>query len=330
MNLKQTLTQKIKSKMRELDTSPKKFLGQHFLINSSVVEKIISAVEILNPALIMEVGPGLGTLTEHFIPLGRPLYVVELDSVFCRYWRRKKKICVLEGDILKLSWFSYLLPDSVLVGNLPYQIASRLMIQCCLKSDNLKAMALMFQKEVAQRIVARPCSKSYGLLSVLSQCFWEVNFLVEAAVSDFYPRPKVAGQVLIFRRKKCSVQSPAAFLAFVKFCFSQRRKKLLSRLTKIKKQMKPLNSSQFGEGDSIKKTAQRIFKGDRDSCFSELLLVFSPSRWIDIFNEINISPSTRPEELSPEQFVFLFTRLEAVFVLEKANRKSINFTTKGS
>ena len=259
----------IKSKMEELGLSPKKFLGQHFLINSLVIKKTVEAVEALNPSLIIEVGPGLGALTDEFILLKCPLFLVEQDSVLCEYWR-KKEVPILEGDVLKVNWSLQLQARSVLTGNLPYQIASRLVIQCCPGPVELKAMVLMFQKEVAERIRAKPCSKSYGLLSVLAQCFWSISFLTEASLSDFYPRPKVAGQVLVFHKKPYSIKDSIAFLLFVKLCFSQRRKILLNRLKK-----------------------QEKIKDDI----------------VGIFDKMNLSPLVRAEELSPEQFVFLFKQI---------------------
>ena len=256
--------------MEELGLSPKKNLGQHFLINSFVIDEIITAVTNLDPFLIIEVGPGLGALTNQFILLKKPLLLLEKDPALCEYWR-KKKISVLEGDVLKVNWPFKLKDKTVLTGNLPYQIASRLMVECCPAPAKLEAMVLMFQKEVAERIYAKPCSKSYGVLSVLSQCFWKVSFLTEALPEDFYPRPKVAGQVLVFLKKKHSVSHPIAFLSFVKLCFSQRRKILLSHLRK-----------------------QEKIKDDI----------------VNVFNKMHLSPLTRAEELSPEQFVSLFKKLK--------------------
>ncbi len=268
MNGKQTQVQIIKDKIKKLEFFPKKFLGQHFLINPQTIQRIISEVKSLESSLIMEIGPGLGALTDELILLEPPLYVVERDSTLCRYWKGRD-VRVLEGDVLKLNWEFQLLPNSVLVGNLPYQVASRLMVKCCPGSDKLKAMVLMFQKEVAKRILAKPRSKDYGILSVLSQCFWVVNAVAEVSVSDFYPRPQVAGQVLVFHKKKVYLHNADAFLSFVKLCFSQRRKLLLSRL---KKEIE-----------------------NRDI--------------VDIFNQVDISPSARAEGLSPQQFISLFNRV---------------------
>ena len=224
-------TQWIKEKMREMNFFPKKFLGQNFLVNPVIIGEIVSTVKSLDPTLIVEIGPGLGALTDPLVLLQKPLLLIEQDLVLCDYWK-KKKIQVLEGDVLKIMWTSALVKDCVLVGNLSYQIASRFMVKCCSGLSDVKSMVFMFQKEVAQRIISPPFSKNYGILSVLSQCFWEVSLITEASTSDFYPRPKVAGQVLLFRKKECSIPNPVAFLHFIKFCFAQRRKVLLSRLKK--------------------------------------------------------------------------------------------------
>ena len=285
----------IKDKMKEIGFYPKKSLSQNFLINPFIIQKIVTTVEGLKPSLIMEVGPGLGALTNHLISLPPPLYVIEKDTLLCQYWR-KKGINIWEGDVLKpkgfiyqnrklssssnieeVSWSSLLLPGSVLIGNLPYHIASRLMVQCCPGPDKIKSLVFMFQKEVAQRILASPGSKNYGLLSVLSQCFWKGHFLIEASISDFYPRPKVAGQVLVFHKKNQIIPHSKDFLAFVKLCFSHRRKFLLNQLKTIKEK----------------------------------------SHIIDIFDKMNLPSSTRAEELFPNQFISLFNKIITGTAIEK-------------
>ena len=263
--MKPDLHETIKNQIQDMGFAPKKFLGQNFLINPGIVQKIVLTIKALDPSLIVEVGPGLGALTKELVLLKKPFYAVEVDALLCQYWK-KKQISILEGDILRVDWAKGLKDGAVLAGNLPYQTAARLVVQCCPGPKKLKGMALMLQKEVAQKVLAQPRTKGYGLLSVLSQCFWEVDFLLEAGVSDFYPRPKVAGRVLIFRRKKSSISDPKGFLSFVKLCFSQRRKKLLSRLQRTK------------GGESF----------------------------IEIFTKTRTPSSARAEELSPARFAVLF------------------------
>lgn len=275
--------QTIKQKLAELNFHPKKILGQHFLINSQKVGLIISTVKKLNPSFIMEIGPGLGVLTEPLLKLkDYPSFcAVELDTRLCEYWK-SRKVKILEGDVLKISWQKHLLPDSILVGNLPYQVASRLMIQCCPGPDNLQNMILMFQKEVAQRIRAHSHCKAYGLLSVLAHCYWDIQLLTEAGIKDFYPSPKVAGQVLLFKRKKHHIPQPDHFLTFIKYCFTQRRKFLINQLKEITKTNLPLKDQ----------------------------IISDPKEYLlALFNELNLSPKLRAEQLTPSQFITLYQEL---------------------
>ncbi len=259
----------IKNQIRSLNFVPKKFLGQHFLINKKVIQKIVQSAHALNPKLIIEIGPGLGALTNPLKSLQIPMKVIEQDSLLCRYW--KDKVEVISGDVLKISWISFLKPNSLLIGNLPYQTASRLLVECSQGIKNLKTMILMFQKEVAQRICATHGSKQYGLLSVLSQCVWKIKKLITATPKDFYPRPLVAGQVLLFQTKMDDQQkiNLPEFTRFVKISFAQRRKLLINRL-------------QTQTGYSLKK----------------------------VFHQMHLPLSVRAEELSPKQFVGLFCEIK--------------------
>ena len=267
--------QNIKNKIKELGFFPKKNLGQHFLISQKISQKIIQAVQDLRPSMIMEIGPGWGALTEGLIQLKKPLSVVETDPKLAQYWR-DKQVFVVEGSALKIPYEKHLRVESLLVSNLPYQISSRLLITLCPGPATLKAMVLMFQKEVAQRILSAPHSKSYGILSVLAQSFWKPHVLLEAGVSDFYPRPTVAGRVLVFQKKAQNISHTKRFLDFVKLCFSHRRKFLSHQLNTI--------------------TSKKNIKS--------------------IFLEMNIAPSTRAEALSPQQFQQLFHVLEKRKVMD--------------
>jgi 16S rRNA (adenine1518-N6/adenine1519-N6)-dimethyltransferase len=137
---------------------------------------------------------------------------------------------VIEDDALAVDWARLDLPEeTVLVSNLPYQISSRLVIDRGLGPRNIKAMVLMFQKEVAQRLLARADTEAYGLLTVVASGFWEMEKLFEISSKDFYPPPQVASQVVVFRRSL--VSPPEGFLEFVKAAFAQRRKFLVKNLS---------------------------------------------------------------------------------------------------
>ena len=225
--------ERMKAKMQLLGIEPKRSLGQNFLISDSVIEKICTAVADLQSETLYEVGPGLGALTDLLREKNSFYHLIELDRVFAKHWR-DEGFPVIEEDALRIDWGK--LPRKsetgrrVLVSNLPYQISSSLLIERCLDDERLSGMVLMFQKEVAQRIRALPRTSDYGLLSVIAQAFWEIDFLLEASGQAFSPPPKVASRVLVFRFKSSRLRNPEKFLRFVKAGFSQRRKLLIKNL----------------------------------------------------------------------------------------------------
>jgi 16S rRNA (adenine1518-N6/adenine1519-N6)-dimethyltransferase len=230
----------LRKRLEEMGASPKKSLGQNFLISDNVVQKIITAARDSHATALVEIGPGPGSLTEHLCTLKVPLRLVELDRQFSQYWR-DRNIDVIEGDALKVDWTSLVTANSgtVLVSNLPYQISASLVVEISIHAPVFESMILMFQKEVAQRIRAPEDSDHYGFLSVIAQSFWALQTVCDAGPRDFFPPPKVASRVLQFARRSQSSGAEAdglgqslhfknrpAFLKFVKGAFSQRRKQM--------------------------------------------------------------------------------------------------------
>ena len=283
--------------IQEVKVFPKKKWGQNFLINPQTVQKILLAIEDLKPSMIVEIGPGRGALTEGLLSLKKPFYAVEIDPVLAQYWRGKN-VSIIEGSALKVPWQDHLKKGALLTGNLPYNIASRLLVQLCPGPDELNTMVLMFQKEVAHRILSLHKNKTYGILSVLSQCFWETKLLLSAGASDFYPRPKVTGQVLVFKKKKHSISDPKKFLGFVKFCFSQRRKVLFRRLL----HGSCINWAGVGQ-------AELAFSLDQGSHQTNVNGMAKKQHIKNLFHKVSIDSSMRAEEISPPQFALLFNEL---------------------
>lgn len=219
----------LKRHLMELGIRPKRSLGQNFLVADWAIERIIQAVKELRPDSLVEVGPGLGALTQDLIQLQLPLQVIELDRELVKYWETQQ-VSVLEADALKLDWSTLKLGDrAVLVSNLPYQISTGLVVERSFGPNSLKAMVLMFQKEVALRLLASERQENYGMLSVMAQSFWDIQYLLEAGPRDFYPEPKIASRVLVFQRKDFALPGPQ-FLGFLKSAFAQRRKVLRKNL----------------------------------------------------------------------------------------------------
>lgn len=217
----------LKTRMQEMEVRAKKSLGQNFLVSETVVGKIIDQVEQADPSFLLEIGPGLGSLTEHL--LKRKPLLIELDSTFAQYWR-ERGLEVIEGDALRIDWNALPLPPgSWLVSNLPYQISSSLVVDRCLGPKNLSGMILMFQREVAERLMAAPRTDPYGFLSVVAQNFFTMKRVVNAAPGDFHPPPKVSSRVLMFTRKP-EPNFDKGFISFTKAAFHQRRKFLLKNL----------------------------------------------------------------------------------------------------
>jgi 16S rRNA (adenine1518-N6/adenine1519-N6)-dimethyltransferase len=242
-----TRRERLLEKIRQSGTGPKRSLGQNFLIADHVIERILENAfdfgdsvfwsKAEAPKELIEIGPGLGALTEGLIEgtseRGIGFQVIELDRQFAESWR-SLGLRVLEGDALKLNWKEMGLSSGTrLISNLPYQISASLVIDRSVWPCGIGSMILMFQKEVAKRITAKEKSEDYGLLSVIAQLAWEVETVCDAGPQDFYPPPRVASRVLRFRRKfeAPSEYELAAFLKFAKRAYAHRRKLLASNLS---------------------------------------------------------------------------------------------------
>jgi 16S rRNA (adenine1518-N6/adenine1519-N6)-dimethyltransferase len=232
----ESLKQIVLRRMQQLGIEPKRSLGQNFLINPHVVSKIIAAAQPSRYNQVIEVGPGLGVLTDPLIEQNaEALRLIEYDHRIAQWWREKGLI-VSEADALKYDWRSHPWPQgegALLVSNLPYQISSRLFIELTLLPKTFDRMVLMFQKEVALRFMSQAGDRDYGILSVLSNNFWHSAKVVDVGGGSFYPRPNVASRVMIFN-KKVNVHplvDSELYLKFLKKCFENRRKKLLPKLS---------------------------------------------------------------------------------------------------
>ena len=222
--------ERLRDRQAELHIEAKKSLGQNFLISDSVIGKILNEVQSMNPASIIEVGPGMGALTDGLRQIPVPLTLIELDSKLAAYWR-DQGCDPIEVDALQWSWqLGEQKRPCVLVSNLPYQISSSLVVDRSMDEKPLDGMVLMFQKEVAQRMKANQDHDLYGFLSVLTQTFWKLNLVLEASSGDFLPAPKVASRVLGFKPLPSPVKNRRDYLKFLKACFLHPRKYLSSNL----------------------------------------------------------------------------------------------------
>ncbi len=210
---------------------PRKKWGQNFLINPTLAQQIAQVPS--KTKHIIEVGPGAGALTQFLCNHQlSSLQLLEKDPLWASWWQKRATQCnaqVLQCDALEWDWANIPPPHSHVASNLPYSIAASLVIKISLEALNVSSMRLMFQKEVAQRIVAAHSTVHYGMLSVIAQTIWQIDFMLEVGVNEFYPRPKVAGHVLSFTRRH-NAEPMQEFLCFLKKAFGFRRKTLYNNL----------------------------------------------------------------------------------------------------
>ena len=211
---------------------PKKALGQHFLTDLTVAERIAATLDEFVGMPVVEVGPGMGVLTQFLLPKHPDLTVVELDGESVDYLRANMPQLgerILAEDFLKLDLGS-LFPDKdfCVIGNYPYNISSQIFFHVLEWKDRVRCCSGMLQKEVAERLAAPPGTKARGILSVLLQAWYDVEYLFTVDENVFNPPPKVkSGVVKLVRNSVTDLGcDPALFKTVVKTTFGMRRKTL--------------------------------------------------------------------------------------------------------
>lgn len=212
----------------------KKSLGQHFLTDKTVCEKI-QGVLLQHPMeRLVEVGPGAGALTAYIYKIPSSEFkAIELDTEKVNYLLYT--FPALNGQLINADFLETPIPFEdafTLVGNFPYNISTQIVFKVLEWKERVPLMVGMFQKEVAERIAAKPHSKSYGILSVLAQAFYDVTYLFDVPPTAFNPPPKVDSGVIMFKRKDTfpDMASEKSFYHIVKMAFGQRRKMLRNPL----------------------------------------------------------------------------------------------------
>jgi 16S rRNA (adenine1518-N6/adenine1519-N6)-dimethyltransferase len=203
-------------------------LGQHFLNQGSVLERIARAACPTRENLVIEIGPGRGALTERLLKRADRVIAVELDPYLADHLRRKfPALEVVQADVLKTDMEQW--GRSVVVGNLPYYITSPILTKV-VRMDVPRAVFLV-QKEVAERLAALPETREYGFLTVQTAVFAKARILCAVKPSAFHPPPKVDSAVVVLERHKPLIDDPEGFLEFVGLCFRQKRKTLRNNLS---------------------------------------------------------------------------------------------------
>lgn len=214
----------------------KKHLGQHFLTDEGIAEKIADSLSYKGYDHVLEIGPGMGVLTKYLLKKDSITHVIEIDTESVDYL--KNNYLHLADRIIEKDFLKYDLKEVfgerpfAIIGNFPYNISSQILFKTLEMRDQIPEFSGMFQKEVALRICSKEGSKVYGILSVLTQAFYDAEYLFTVPPSVFNPPPKVDSGVLILKRKEnfklpCNEE---LFFKVVKIGFQQRRKTLRNSL----------------------------------------------------------------------------------------------------
>jgi 16S rRNA (adenine1518-N6/adenine1519-N6)-dimethyltransferase len=220
-----------------MEVKPKKHLGQHFLKDQNIAKKISETLQLDTPT-VLEIGPGMGVLT-NFLKENKKseLYVAEVDPESVEYLIENKIMDIhnIVGDFLNLDIPNYFESELAVIGNFPYNISSQIVFKTIDNKEKIPEFAGMFQKEVAERICAAPGSKQYGIISVLTQAYYNTEYLFTVDEQVFNPPPKVKSGVIRLTRKEnldlgCDEK---LFKTIVKNTFNTRRKMLRVSLKRI-------------------------------------------------------------------------------------------------
>lgn len=214
----------------------KKHLGQHFLNDENIAQKIADSLSLSGYQNILEIGPGMGVLTKYLLEKPITTYVIEIDTESVDYLQNHYP--KLDGKIISKDFLKYNLSEVMgtepyaIIGNFPYNISTQIVFKTLELRHQIPEFSGMFQKEVAERICEKKGTKAYGILSVLTQAFYEAEYLFTVSEHVFIPPPKVKSGVLRLRRKEnytlpCDEK---LFFTVVKTAFNQRRKTLRNSL----------------------------------------------------------------------------------------------------
>ena len=253
----------------------KKSLGQNFLIDQNILKQIVDAVQIENRE-ILEIGPGSGNLTTHILKKNpKKVYVIEKDDDLSLFLNKKfnNEINIINNDVLKISENKISKEKLIVFGNLPYNISTEILAKWIVNLDEnfwFSELVLMFQKEVADRIIAKSDTSKYGRLSILSSWKLNVEKIVDIKPESFLPKPKIDSTLLIFSPKKkiFKVNNAKNLEMITKIFFNQRRK-------------------------MIKKPFNQIFKNAKE-----------------VANKFDIDLNLRPQNLKPETYYKLVKEYE--------------------
>ncbi|MBQ2281690.1 MAG: ribosomal RNA small subunit methyltransferase A [Kiritimatiellae bacterium] len=264
--------------LKNNEITPNKVLGQNFLIDRNILDSIVEVSETGPEYSVLEVGPGLGVLTEQLMLHSKHVTAVEKDSglyrILSERWGSEEKLTLIHGDALEVPLHEiYAAGVTRLISNLPYSVGVRVVLDSALCDNPPDVMVLLLQKEVCERFAAKPGTADMGIVSVLLQRLYKVTLVRNVKPTCFYPQPDVTSTIVKLKRHNDYPMDQAEskyFTEFVKLAFSHRRKQLAS----------------------VMKNAPAPYGKDADAIRSLLV-------------QVGATETARPEELSIPQWVQL-------------------------
>lgn len=264
--------------MKKYNIKANKNLGQNFLINQEVVEKIVDCSQISKEDLVIEIGPGLGTLTKYLLEKARKVICIELDTKMLQILEDRFSLYdnfeIVNNDVLKVDLKNIIKKENPeiknvkIVANLPYYITTPIIMKLLEEELELESITVMIQKEVADRLIAIPGQKNTGAITYSVYYYATSEGILEVPNNSFIPEPEVTSKVIKLNIRKSPIVNPKdkeKMFKIIKYAFMQKRKTLLNSLTNNK----IFNSKQQG---------------------------------IEILSSLQINENIRPEELTLEQF----------------------------
>ena len=219
-----------------IPVKPKKSLGQHFLTDNDIARKIVDSLTFSNYNQVLEIGPGMGVLSVYLLEMpDKEVRFVEIDRSSIDYLNEHLsgiRDKVFDGDVMRINLAEFFEGPFAVIGNFPYNISSQLFFKILENKDQVTEIVCMLQKEVARRLASPPGSREYGILSVLLQGYYDIEYLFTVPPQVFNPPPKVQSAVIRLRRndRQALPCNEVLFKKVVKTAFNQRRKVLRNSL----------------------------------------------------------------------------------------------------
>lgn len=273
--------------LKECGFTPTKTMGQNFLVDGNIRDQILDSAGLSGAERVMEVGPGLGMLTEGLLERTKDLLAIEKDTALCRHLENRFQaelasghLTLMEADALDVDWSALVAEGRThLISNLPYGVGNRILVDAALGIRPPESITVMVQRDVAERMMADPGGKEFGVLSLFLQLRYEVRLVRHVAPACFVPEPRVWSSVVRLQRNTdhdAGLVSFPDYRQLVRACFSCRRKQM--QVILHKHMSAPLSTEETG----------------------------------DVLKAAGIDPMARPERVARDQWILLANALHAL------------------